>query len=369
MNRFSPALLALAVAMLGMVGCRTIQMGDRPAYPAAPVTAQTGEFLQVDQAYLVIDGSGSMHPPAKFPLAKQTAVSFASGMPDDNYLARFQSFGGEWEHEWSTWGPRKFERDSFRHAVDLTKWHGGSTPLDEALDILRPELALHSGDSAIILISDGLADPDRSVAALQAILDTHRGNVCVHTIQIGDDPAGRQLLMRLSRMGGCGTFQHVRDITAEDAMGRYIHEIFYGGERDSDGDGVPDHRDRCPDTPRGATVDEFGCWVIEGVLFDTDKSVIRSDAKHVLDAAAEVLRNDPSIYVTVEGHTDSRASDSYNLSLSQRRAESVKEALMQRGIGENRLHPKGFGESRPRVPNTSSGNMQLNRRVELSVID
>ncbi len=122
----------------------------------------------------------------------------------------------------------------------------------------------------------------------------------------------------------------------------------------------------------GATQTERGTLVsLPGdVLFDYDEASIRSDARATLDTLAELIeaRNPPS--VAIEGHTDSRGSDAYNDDLAERRAESVRDYLTQRG-GNVRMQVRSFGEGRPVAPNqTDSGEdnpdgRQRNRRVEV----
>jgi len=108
--------------------------------------------------------------------------------------------------------------------------------------------------------------------------------------------------------------------------------------------------------------------VLRGVNFDFDKSNIRADARPVLDEAVRTLKEAGQIRVAVEGHTDSRGTDQYNLGLSIRRANAVADYLATRGIARSRLQVNGFGESRPVASNDTDDGRAQNRRVELSVI-
>jgi OOP family OmpA-OmpF porin len=89
---------------------------------------------------------------------------------------------------------------------------------------------------------------------------------------------------------------------------------------DKDGDGVCDENDDCPDTPKGAYVNARGCWIVENLLFDFDKSVIKSKYYKDLDEVVRVLNDNPYLNVEIQGHTCTIGTDRYNQRLSDRRA-------------------------------------------------
>ena len=142
---------------------------------------------------------------------------------------------------------------------------------------------------------------------------------------------------------------------------------------DSDGDGVIDPNDKCPGTPPGVKVNAEGCpevgstlMSLQGVNFDTDSAKLKAESTTILDQAVEVL-NQQAVAVRVEGHADSRGSDAYNQSLSDKRARSVMDYLVSKGVDAARLSSAGYGESKPVVANDSAANMAKNRRVDLVV--
>jgi OmpA-OmpF porin, OOP family len=112
-------------------------------------------------------------------------------------------------------------------------------------------------------------------------------------------------------------------------------------------------------------------WVIASdYLFDFDKSVIKKKYYSKLDEIAMKIKKDPKLRVEVQGHTDSVGSDKYNMGLSMRRANAVRDYLMKKGgIPADRLTAVGFGESKPVAPNTTAAGRAQNRRVELQPLN
>jgi outer membrane protein OmpA-like peptidoglycan-associated protein len=162
---------------------------------------------------------------------------------------------------------------------------------------------------------------------------------------------------------------------------------------DSDGDGIPDDQDECPNTPPGLKVLPNGCalkgdcrtprpgekvdakgcavdqrFVLRGVKFEFDSDRLTKPAEKILDDVGDTLAAYPDVSVDVEGHTDSTGTDSYNLGLSERRANAVKKYLAGRGVKAGRLRPVGFGETKPIANNATPEGQEENRRVEFKVI-
>lgn len=188
-------------------------------------------------------------------------------------------------------------------------------------------------------------------------------------------------------------------------------------ERDGDGDGVVDSKDKCPDTPAGRKVDTDGCeldsdgdgvvdgddncptvyaktadgcplpvaatpaaplapamaapepavvkMTLEGVNFEFDKATLSQEDIAIIDRDVATLEKWSNVNVEIAGHTDSRGSDEYNVGLSQRRAEAVRNYLISKGVAAERLSAKGYGESRPVADNATDEGRLMNRRVEL----
>lgn len=148
-------------------------------------------------------------------------------------------------------------------------------------------------------------------------------------------------------------------------------------ERDTDRDGIIDRLDDCPNLPGRHIYN--GCprvyakddkiKILEAVHYATDQDIILPESFSVLEEVGEIIRAHPEWQeILIEGHCDIRASDAYNLDLSQRRATSVQKFLLSRGIEPQRLRAQGFGRSRPIADNTTEEGMALNRRVEFTIL-
>ncbi len=103
------------------------------------------------------------------------------------------------------------------------------------------------------------------------------------------------------------------------------------------------------------------------VNFGFDSAVLTSTTKGNLDKLAEVLKNNPDTNISIYGHTDSKGSDAYNLTLSEKRANAVVDYLTSLGISRNRMTAKGLGESEPIATNETEEGRAKNRRVEFAI--
>lgn len=122
-------------------------------------------------------------------------------------------------------------------------------------------------------------------------------------------------------------------------------------------------------TPARVSVTSERIDLGEKVFFDTGRASIQTASFDLLDEVAAVMSDHPEILrVRIEGHTDSRGSETANLRLSQQRAESVKAYLIQRGVEEARLQAVGFGESTPLDPTNTEAAWERNRRVEIFIL-
>ncbi len=112
-----------------------------------------------------------------------------------------------------------------------------------------------------------------------------------------------------------------------------------------------------------------GLAEIYNILFDTDQAVVKPASKPVLDQIAKLLKDNPTLRLEIAGHTDNTGTAQHNLVLSQQRARAVVQTLVQNyAIATARLQAKGYGDTKPIVPNDTDRNRANNRRVELRKI-
>ena len=148
--------------------------------------------------------------------------------------------------------------------------------------------------------------------------------------------------------------------------------------KDTDGDTVADHLDNCinqagPAENQGCPAAQKQLVVIkqdrieikDAVYFDSGKATIQARSNALLDQMSKVINEHPEIIkVVIEGHTDDRGPADFNRTLSQQRAEAVRDYMVKKGVAADRLEAKGFGPDRPVQPNTTAAGRTANRRVE-----
>jgi OmpA-OmpF porin, OOP family len=149
-------------------------------------------------------------------------------------------------------------------------------------------------------------------------------------------------------------------------------------KKDSDGDGVSDQFDKCPNTPAGTVVDGAGCPIkfpeaaadsakaeaYSNIQFDFDSSVLRTSSYAVLDAVSADMRSNTAKTVQLDGYASSEGTAAHNLRLSKDRANSVKTYLVNSGVEAKRIKVKGLGETNPIADNSTEEGRVTNRRVE-----
>ena len=387
-KKFVRALLFLMVITL-LFGCATPQVQPtRPLF--SPSKLDVNQYQpKVDNFVVIWDTSSSMADEysgyTKFRISQDYLSALNQTIPELGYNGTLKSFvevkSGPEKSNLLVYGPIQYSTAGFELALKDVREpiKDSSVTLAKAIDTTGEELKATQGTTAIIVLSDGINVDPEAVKAVQNMKDFFGDRACLYPIRIGNDPAGVKNMEKMTEAGACGFPVVVVDRKTSYSMGDLVEAIFLAkGEKpvpkpiakptDSDGDGVPDDRDECPNTPRGAVVDERGCWTFEAVLlFNFDSAKIKSEAYPMLNDASEILKKHPDINVEVDGHTCHVGTAEYNLRLSKRRAKAVMEYFVSKGVDAKRLTIKGYGLTRPVANNNTKEGRAKNRRVELTI--
>jgi OOP family OmpA-OmpF porin len=381
--------IVLAVVLIGwMSGCATRQLS--PAEPFQAVQLNPSAYTpKVNTFVIVLDGSSSMNDMyqdrAKIDRAREIVARMNQTIPPLDYRAGLVAFGSgsclDGQDAKSLYGLVPYRRADLATGLDSLKCAGGVSPMSEGIRLSHTQLQGNPGQVALIIISDAqdiyTGGAVENAKKLKAALGD---KLCIYPIQVGRDAGGRKLMDELAKIGGCGFAVNADDISAPNPMADYVTKVFLAPApapakapvaaappvtvKDSDGDGVPDDRDKCPNTPQGAKVNSSGCWVLTDVYFDVAKSDLKQTQQ--LDEAASILNRNPQLIVEIQGHTDSSGSAEYNQKLSEARAKAVRDYFIRKGIAAQRLKAAGYGESNPVASNDTAQGRAQNRRVELS---
>lgn len=368
--------VSYAVVVMLLAGCGTAV--KRPDVSSGPVVPGADEMVAINQAVVIVDSSSSMRV-QKIREAKALAQGIFEVAPDGDYQTGMISFGGEGRKIYVFESP--YQRQNWVERAAKIPYIGGKTPLELSLEEAYSMLSGVEGKTAVILISDGLPTiPNAAMESARKIASLSSTQVCIYTVHVGDNPKGAEFLKEVAALTPCGSFRTGDSLLDGATLQDFVREIFIGKKpvveqpkppepKDSDGDGVTDDKDKCPGTPKGAKVDERGCWVIPGVTFELDKAIVRPLFYPLLDDVVVVLKENPDLKISLDGHTCDLGSDKHNQTLSEKRAKAVQSYLIDKGIEESRLTPKGFGEKNPAYANDNETNRSKNRRVELTVVE
>ena len=416
MKKLLNLLFLFALVALVASCAPTMQPPLKPLDSSTSTTSGGKYVSKVDNFQVILDSSLTMEK--SFTGAREIVSRINQGIPSDlNYNSGLRSLGhSSYQSQTPTdllYGMTAYNKAGFHTGLGKIKYVGGATPMGTALLAAGSDLKSASGKSALILVSDGLHMEDAPAAA-ESIKTALGDNLCIYTISIGNknNGAGQDMLKKLADIGQCGFATSDANLADNASMANFINSVFLGKAapvvvkpapkpvppRDSDGDGVTDDLDRCPNTPRGAPVDKVGCPLDsdgDGVFdyldncpdtpkgvsidvngcpttltlrieFDNNSNTVKAKYLDEIARAAQCIKEYPGNQVVVYGHTDSRGAAKYNQGLSERRAAAVVMSLVnQFDIKASRLITRGFGEDQPIADNATKEGRALNRRVEI----
>jgi OOP family OmpA-OmpF porin len=378
---FKAVFLVMISALMFSCAAPQVQTTS-PVFSPATLAADQYE-PRVDNFVVILDTSYSMNhkygEKKKVEIAKEFCAAMNQTLPELNYNGALITFGHD-DSIMLDYGPTQYSTSGFGSALNATKAPSGNSsfPLKAAITAAAGELKSSQGQVAVIIVSDGENMDQAPVKAAKAMKGEFGNRLCIYTVLVGDNPAGEALMKQVAAAGECGVSASADGFKDSGAMGDFVKSVFLAKAApmvvapkpmDSDGDGVTDDLDQCPNTPKGATVDARGCWTYAAVvLFDFDSAEIKSEAFPMLDEAALILKKNPAMKVEIDGHTDNVGPAAYNMTLSERRAKSIMKYFVDHGVEAQRLTTKGFGFTKPAVSNDTKEGRAKNRRVELTPI-
>jgi len=313
----------------------------------------------VDNFIVILDTSGSMAEPYKGKIKLNTAREVVSRinatLPDLKLKGELRMFGriATFSKQFTQllWGPPNYSKSGLANGLQKVERGRGDSPLNLAINAAAGDFASIQGRTALIIVTDAnkeYMNYGAAVKAAKSMKGQYGGRLCIYTVQIGKDPEAKKVLDKVAEAGQCGFATNAAQISSSGGMAAFVEQVFLTKVEkvvvveevvvvkapvpgDRDGDGVYDDVDQCPNTPKGANVDERGCWVVGDVFFDFDKYNIKPQFDDELEAVAKVLKINPSVNIRIEGNTDNVGTEAYNMQLSERRANSVKAYLEKFG--------------------------------------
>jgi len=358
------------------------------AGPQTPLTFQASQLPadsylpSVDNFMVVLDSSSSMGDnykgQEKLAIAKAVVKSMNLTLPELNFTSGMRTFGHcesvTREPSLLVYGLTQYTTAGLGSALDNVTCAGGTTPLGSAVIGAHEDLKATTGKTAVIIVTDGKDLTHNPQEALDAMAAELGDRLCVYSIQVGDDPKGAESLQKLAGTTGCGFATTAESLTPANEMASFVEKVFLAPFvkpveaviLDSDGDGVPDHLDKCPGTPKGAAVDAEGCWILGTIHFDFDKYDIQSVAIPVLSDIGDVMMKNPTLKMNINGFTDNIGTLEYNQALSERRAQAAKDYLVKQGLDSERFSISGFAYTMPASSNDTEEGRRMNRRVEFA---
>lgn len=326
---------------------------------AAPASAKM--VKKVDNFIFFLDQSGSMaqtHADTgmkKMDMAIKTMKAVNQAVPDLDYtsgLFLFAPFEAKSQ-------PGPYSKSGMASAIGSVGTDfdifGRQTPMGNGLMDIDPVISGLSGDTALIIFTDGYsnigADP---VAQAQALYAKYGGKLCIHVVSFADNAKGKMIIDEIRALSTCTVVADYASLMQPGAMDKYAKDVFY--------EEVAEMKKPMPkpEPPMAPVV------ITANLNFGFDKDQVTDEMIPVLEEVkAQMMENDAK-YV-VAGHTDSIGTEAYNQGLSERRANSIRNWLVANGVPTDRLMTKGYGELSPKYDNGTKEGRRLNRRVEFQV--
>jgi OOP family OmpA-OmpF porin len=365
--------VVLSLALLG--GCASV-IKPIPAQDLNPKLKSGALVQKTNNFEVIMDTSASMDDPYQWShyayttTMKTTKIEFEQSLvqlfndtiPNLKLTAGLRDFAGE---RWLTrpfmtklwYGMAPWVKEDLGKTIFEINTYGVESPLDLALDAATTDLKPLAGQSAVIIFSDGLEMP-KAVASAQAMKTTLKDKVCIYAVLIGDDVItldnpqgeGKAMLDKVVKAGQCGFMVTGKQVSTAAGMADFVEKIFLG---------PPVAAAVIPAAvlPPGVVAQ------LDTVYFDFDKYNVKSEFKDAVKKNADFLKANKANNVLIEGNTDERGTNEYNMALGQRRADSAAKALQAAGVEAKRIKAMSNGEEKPVCKESTEACWTKNRNA------
>ena len=238
-----------------------------------------------------------------------------------------------------------YNEGSMKKAIESLKTelpiYGRQTPMGDSVGALSSDYNRMSRKAGVIMVTDGDSNLGSDPVAQVTALYNSNPDICVHVISLADTAEGKAIIKKIAEMRSCSVVVEAKDlINSNAAVEKFVSDVFY-------------------------TVGAGGSIALRSVQFAFDSDVITSESAAILDEVAAMLKSSPR-NVEISGHTCSIGSAEYNMGLSQRRANAVKNYLAKEGVPASSMSAKGYGLTMPKYDNRTDEGRRLNRRAEIN---
>jgi OOP family OmpA-OmpF porin len=328
------------------------------------VVSEAKKIPRVDNFVILIDQSGSMfmehkeRKEVKAALVKKMLLAMNERIPELGYTAAIQKFNPDA----TLIGPQTYSRYFFEQEIknlpDKGKIFGNLTPLGTEIEALDKVMGGFSGKTSVIVVSDGEVNQGKDPYQAAKYIDNEYTNICFDVISLADSEAGEETLRKINSLGTC-TFADGEEMMSDlVAIETFLSKVLYMEVEDV--------------ATEEMKVQEVAPNIITvgGGYFGFDSAEINEAAwTAIANVVVEKLGKQPGSSLVIEGHTDSTGPSDYNQNLSERRAKAVSDFFASKGISSGSMTTVGYGETMPRVSNTTPEGRAVNRRVDIRIVE
>ena len=323
---------------------------------------KSGEYVQkADNFYIIFDKTGSMGNTyagqIKFKIEKSLVGSFNRTIPDLSLMAGLRTLGqnySDFDVTKFVYGIVKYNADSLDAVIQELESPFGDSPLEVAITAAGSDLKAVQGKIALVIFSDGEDMGEAPVKAAAMVKSQYGDNLCIYTVQIGNDENGGKVLAKVAQAGQCGFFVKGDKLGSDAEMAHFVKRIFLASKQKVMKEAAVE---REAPASKAVSIELL-------VQFDSGKAIVRPKYNNEIKKVADFMKEYPNATAVIEGHTDNVGKEAANVKLSQRRADSIKAYLVKKfGIDSSRLKAVGYGPNKPVASNATKEGRQKNRRV------